>query len=271
MATDMYDDPQHEEAPKKKGMSGCLLGCLITFVILVVLAVLLAVIVARNWREWSATVSTQVIEQAIEATDLPEEEQSEVMEQVNRVADAFREKQISMEQLARIMEQLQQSPLIPSFVVSAIEEKYFNSSGLSDEEKSEARNTLNRFVQGMLQQKIAEDELDDVMSHVADRQPDGSWQLREQVSDDELRAMLEAAKAKADAAGIAEQVDEVDPSDELRRIIDQSMSDAAPAMPPADVPEVDLDPPGAAEPAETDSVDTVPENEADSAAEEQLN
>jgi hypothetical protein len=247
MATDMYDDQRQEEQPKKKGMSGCLWGCLIAFVVVVVLAVLIAVIVARNWREWTASLSTQVIQQAIEATDLPEAEQTEVMEQVHRVTDAFRENQLSMEQVQRIMLQLQESPLIPSFVVSAIDEKYLNGSGLSDEEKTEARNTLNRFVQGMIQQKIAEADVNEVMAHVADRQPDGSWQLREQVTDDQLRTMLEAAKAKADAAGIDEQVEEIDPSDELRRIIDQAMTGAAAVEEPAveapiDAESVDVEP-----------------------------
>ena len=63
------------------------------------------------------------------------------------------------------------------------------------------------------------------MVHVADRQPDGNWRLRQQVSDADLRAALTEAKAQADKAGIAEEPEEFDPSDEFQRIIDEALNE----------------------------------------------
>jgi hypothetical protein len=61
------------------------------------------------------------------------------------------------------------------------------------------------------------------MTHIADRQSNGSWELRPKVSDADLRDALAAAKADADEAGIAAQPENIDPADELKKIIDESM------------------------------------------------
>ena len=60
-------------------------------------------------------------------------------------------------------------------------------------------------------------------ARIADRQQDGSWRLRDRVSDDDLRDMLNAAQVAADAAAIEAEPEVVDPSDELRRIIDEAL------------------------------------------------
>jgi hypothetical protein len=75
----------------------------------------------------------------------------------------------------------------------------------------------------MVDGKIDEDGFDAVMKHVADRKRDNSWELRSRVSDAELRAALAEAKAQADAAGVPGEPPEVDPSDEVKRIIDEAL------------------------------------------------
>ena len=125
--------------------------------------------------------------------------------------------------LATIIQKVMQSPLMPTLVVGAVDKQYFASSGLSEDEKAEGRLTLKRFARGVIDKKIDDKGIDKVMSHIADRQSNGSWRLRPQVSDADLRAALAAAKAEADEAGIAAQPEKIDPSDELKKIIDESM------------------------------------------------
>jgi 2-hydroxychromene-2-carboxylate isomerase len=116
-----------------------------------------------------------------------------------------------------------ESPLMPLFVVMAIERNYFDHSKLSDEEKAEGRQSLKRFVRGAFDEKIKEPGIDSVMSHVADRRGDDRWHLRQSVSDEELRAALAEAKKQADEAGIPDAPENIDPSDEVKRIIDESL------------------------------------------------
>ena len=62
------------------------------------------------------------------------------------------------------------------------------------------------------------------MSHVADKEPNGEWRMRQQLSDADLRAALTEAKARADAANVAAEPEDVKPSVELKRIIDETLN-----------------------------------------------
>lgn len=236
MATDQTDTPLYDPQQQKRGGLGCLKGCLIALVVVIVLIVILVVVVWKNWRSWTAMGITQGVQTAMAESGLPDEEKAEVMEQVNRIADAIQDEQLTMEQMGQLGTRLMESPLIPSILVAGVESKYLDESGLSDEEKAETRVTLHRFIQGAMQEQIAQEEVDAVMAHVADLQPDGNWKLRDQVSDDELRAFISDAKTRADAAGVPEEVEEVDPSDELRKIIDGALAEPVDAMAPPMVP-----------------------------------
>jgi hypothetical protein len=213
----------------------CLIGCLVVFVILLVIAILFAFWVSRNWRNWAATAATEGIRQGISSSQLPAQEQQEIMVQVDRVAIAFREKTVSGEQLGKLAEKLIQSPLMSLMVTSTIDQHYFAKSGLSEEEKTEGRRTLQRFIRGSIDEKINEAGIDAAMAHVADRDAQGNWKLRETLSDDDLRAFLAEAKKQADAAGIPDQPADIDPSEEIKKIVDEAL--AAPGAEPQAAPQ----------------------------------
>jgi hypothetical protein len=217
---------QIEQPVRKRSLwQTCLIGCLGVFAVMLVLAVVGGIWVSRNWRGWFADFGSQAINQGIDSSDLPPQEKVEVKVQVERVAKAFRDGQISNEQASAIVKKLMESPLMPSFVVMAVERKYFDRSKLSDEEKAEGRQALKRFARGVFDDKIKDKGIDSVMAHVADRRPNGQWELRQAVSDEELRAALSEAKAQADAADIPPAPENIDPSDEVKRIIDESLNE----------------------------------------------
>jgi hypothetical protein len=181
--------------------------------------------ISQHWRGWFADIGSQVINQGIDASDLPPQEKVEVKAQVERVAKAFSAGQISNEQASAIVQKLMKSPLMPSIVVMAVEKRYFDRSGLSAEEKVQGRLSLQRFARGVFDEKIDQKGLDSVMVHVADRQGDNKWQLRQQVSDKDLRTAISEAKLRADEAGIPAAPENVDPSDEVKRIIDEALKE----------------------------------------------
>jgi hypothetical protein len=78
-----------------------------------------------------------------------------------------------------------------------------------------------------MDKKIGEPAIDAVMTHVAEKDSNGNWRMKKQVSDDELRAALKAAKRAADDADIPEQPVEFDASAEFKRIVDEAMNPAA--------------------------------------------
>lgn len=221
---------QIEVPEKKRSMwQTCLIGCLVMMAVLLLLALIAGFWVSRHWREWAADLGSQVIDQGIESSDLPQQEKVEVKQQVDRVATAFRAGQISNEQATRIFKKIMESPLMPMIVVMAVDKQYLDKSGLKAEEKAQGRLALERFARGVFDKKIDEKSVDSVMLHIADRQGPNSWKFRQHVSDDELRAAIAEAKAKADAAGIGDVPQNIDPSDEIKRIIDESMNENPPA------------------------------------------
>ena len=228
MASDRFEiEPTY---PEEKRGSGCLRGCLIAFVVVLALVLIAGLIVMKNWRGWVAGQMTVAIDAILESSDLPAQEQVEVKEQLLRVTDAFREGRISGEQFGEILQQLAESPLMASLVVTVAEAKYLSQSGLTEDEKVAARQNLSRFVLGINNGEIDKQVIDEVMPPIADRNADGGWELRNEVSDDQLREFLAGVKTKADEADIPVEVEEIDPSEQFRRIIDDVLGEVeAPA------------------------------------------
>jgi len=210
---------------KRSGWQTCLIGCLIVCVVLFVLVALVGFWVSRNWRNWTADFSEQVIRQGMAESQLDPQEQQEIMVQVDRVTQAFRAKAISGEQLGNLAEKLVQSPLFSLMMTTAIEKQYLAKSGLSAEEKAAGATSLQRFIRGAIDKKINEAGIDAAMTHVATRNPSGGeWQLKNELTDEELRAFFAEAKKQADEAGIPEQPEAIDPSEEVRKIVDEALA-----------------------------------------------
>lgn len=251
------------ETPQPRG-NGCLKGCLIVAALLLILAIISAWFVSQNWRGWAGTMVRSVLEQTLDDTSLPEEEKAEIQEQVDRVVTAFEEGRLTEAQIELLMNELAESPLAATVVAYSIEKKYFDTSGLSDEEKAEGRMTLRRCVRGWLDDVLTEEDADPVLSHIGTKDEAGNWELKDTVSDEELRAFLAAAKQLADDAEIPETVEEVDPSDEIKRIVDAALNpEAAEAADEAESTEAAEEP--AAEPTTEQEGDAAPTQESPAA------
>jgi hypothetical protein len=212
-------------APPRSRWSSCLTGCLIVFGIMLIVAIVLGIWISHNWRDRFADIGMQAFDQSIESANLPPQEKAEVKAQVERVEKAFREGQITNKQAFAIIDKLMKSPLMPSLLVAAVDKQYFDHSGLSNGEKLRGREALRRFASGAISGKINQQGIDAVLSHVAVRGSGNNWTFRQKVSDADLRAALTEAKTRADSAAIPEEAESVDPSDELKRIIDEALKE----------------------------------------------
>ena len=180
--------------------------------------------VSQKWRGWVGTVVETTLKESLDESSLPEAEKEEIQAQVQRVVAAFEERSLTEAQIDKLIRELAQSPLSASVIAFTIEKQYFDNSGLNDEEKEAGRMTLRRCVRGLFDGDLTEDDADSVLSHIGTRSPDGNWDFRDNVTDEELREFLADAKERADAAGVAETVEEVDPSDEVKRIVDSILN-----------------------------------------------
>jgi hypothetical protein len=242
------------EKPKRGWGRSCLVGCLWTSAVLAVLVAVLGVWVGRNWRGWVSSFGSQAMKETIKAANIPQQEKDELGVEIDRVATAFSEGDLSGEQVVEIMNMIMQSPLAGAIAVAVADAQYFEVSGLSEDEKAAGRVTLQRFTLGAIDGRIPEAKRDDVLALVGDKDRRGNWQLRDRVSDEELRAFLAKAQSEADAAGIEAQPPAVDLSDELKRIVDAAMANQGvmpEVMPEAEnerMPPAELEPPPEARP-----------------------
>jgi hypothetical protein len=226
MASDPRFDvlPNEGQAPKQRSKwATCLIGCLAVFGVIFLLVIIAVFWFSRNWRSLAANFGSDAMTQAVDASDLVPQEKADMKVQIDRVATAVRDNKITMEQFGTIFKKVQESPLMPLIVVMGVDKAYLTKSGLSEDEKMQGRIALKRFARGAIDKKIDKEGIDAVMSHVADRRPNGEWRMRQQLSDAELRAALAEAKARADTANVPAEPEDFKPSIELKRIIDEAM------------------------------------------------
>ncbi len=224
MVADKFEIEPEEEYRQERGcMGGCLKGCFMILLLMVALIAVLGYFASQNWRGWSVALANMVIDQTLEASNLPPQEQQEIRDELDRPLNALEDGTLSIEQFDELAHVILESPLMPSLPVSMIESHYFNQSTLTPEEKQAGALALRRFVRGVIDQQIEEAQIEAVVSHVADEQESGQWRFREKATDEELRRLIATAEQEADNAGVPAQVEAVDPSDEIRKIIDEVM------------------------------------------------
>ena len=204
-------------------MPGWLKGCLIALAVFIVIACLLVWWVARNMTRLITGLGVQAVEQVVDASDLPAAEKLEVKAELKRLSDAAENGEIGQAELQKLGQELVNSPLLSTFVIFAVEKQYFDNSGLTDEEKENGRVALRRVVHGAVNKQISQAQVDQLMNTIMVDPNAEQKQLKEKLTDEELRAFLEQAKTLADNAEVPEEVPEVDPSDELKRIIDAAV------------------------------------------------
>lgn len=213
-----YGAPQQASGCRNFAL-GC--GCAAGFLLLLMVGG--GVWIAMNWKAWAADFTKQVAADAVAKSTLPAEEKARILTRINSLADDFKAGKVSTQQLGHVMKQIAQSPLLPLGLVMAADEKYVKPSGLSGDDQDAARRTLQRLARGAFEKSIPENEVQEVMQRVMNRQPDGSQQLKERLTDDELKAFLEKAKEKADAASVPNEPFNVNIADEIEKAIDNAI------------------------------------------------
>ena len=140
-----------------------------------------------------------------------------------RVVDQYRSGKITLEDLGRILDELAKSPVMQNIMIYAIEKQYVDPSGLPDEEKQAARLTLQRILRGIHEKRIEEGELDAALDHLSAKTQDGQRQMKNRVTDEELRRFLAECRRVADRAGVPVEPFEIKISEEFRNAVERAM------------------------------------------------
>jgi hypothetical protein len=215
--------PPYPEPTRSNWVPACLVGCRLMFIVSVLLCAGTAWYAFSHAKRIASDFARQMIVNVVQESDLEAEEKEAIIAQVNRVVEQYQSGKITTEDLGRIMEELAESPLMGAILIKSVEAKYIDPSGLGEEEKVDARVTLQRVLRGLYEEQLDADDLQTAMDYVSYETPDGQRQLKDRVSDDELRAFLQECGLRADEAEVPDEPFEVRISEELKQAIDRAL------------------------------------------------
>jgi hypothetical protein len=221
MNIELTPEPPFEPPVKKSGGH----GCLIAIVVVLVLIGAGVFFVVANFRSLAARAISYVIATTIENSDLPVDQKQKLVARIDRLRDDFIAGKITDEQLKRIAEEIVDGPLMPVGMMLFINEKHVAPSGLSEQEKQEARLTLQRVARGLNEKKITTTKLDPAWRVISTTDSKGKRELKKSVTDAELRDFLKLAKKEADDAKIVDAPLDVDLAKELDEAIERAMAE----------------------------------------------
>lgn len=213
---------------KKNSWSGCLIGCLVVFGLCCVLCTGVGFYAYSNFSTWVTSAARQAVKAMLEDSDLPPQEQTDILAQFDRVADAYKDGQLTLQELGEAMQDLVESPLFGVVMLQAVETKYLDPSGLSEEEKSEAKRTIMRVVRGTIEERFSQQELETLTNQFLSnpqRTPDEQPRLKPSLTDEELRSLLADAKDLVDSKEIPDEDYEVKISKVVQDIVDDVLSE----------------------------------------------
>ena len=205
-------------------------GGLIALAVVVILAVAGGVYVMTQWRGWAAGAVTAGMRVAVEELDLSDDDQQRILARVDELAEDLKAKKVTVQQLGDVVTRISESPLVPAVAVYAVEKNYFEDSGLSAEEKTDARLQLQRLARGVYEERISLDEMQDAVDEIAVRSVEDdnvTFRDPESVDDDDLRRLVTEVKAAADEAEIPNEPFEIDIAGEFIKAIDEALGVAS--------------------------------------------
>lgn len=216
-----YPPPQ----PRRSIMGPCLIGCGITGVVGMLVCGGIVWYLVANAKNLATNMIAGVVKQSIEASEMRKEDKQEVIAQIDRVAEGFKQNKIDGQELGKIMEGIGNSPLMVVLVVYGTTHEFINRPGQDAAVKADAERTLQRIARGTAEGKISKNDLQEPFSKISQDsgEPNAPPQPKQQLTDEELKEFLAELKALADAKEIPDEPYELNVGKEIKRIVDEAV------------------------------------------------
>ncbi len=208
-----------------KSQSGMATAVLVSIMAIVVIFVAAGVYAVKNRQIWIAHGITAAMNAVINTSGIPSQEKSQVTEIIYQINQGYLSGEISTAELGLIFEGMAKCPALTIGLVTQFEQSYVAPSGLSSSEKLAADTDLNRLARGLSNGQISWEITETILAGISELGEDGKHHLKtsDEVSDEEIRAVLAAVKIAADEAGISENKVEIDISDEFKKSVEDAL------------------------------------------------
>ncbi len=214
-----------EPGQKSGGCRNIAIGCGIAVLVVVIIGGVAGWYIGRNIKSWSAQGIAAVLESGIREMQLPADQEQRLLAKVDYLKNEFIAGNITFEQLGEIGLRLSEGTFFQAGMIHLAETQYIQPSGLSDEEKVEGSLAMQRILRGFcVDETISDQDIEEVMIPITYEEPDGTRQLKDNLTDDELRTFIDLAEEKADAAGVPDEPYKVDLAAEFERAIDEVLA-----------------------------------------------
>ena len=208
-----------------QSQSGMATALLVAIIAIVVIFIAAGVYAVKNRQIWIAHGITAAMNAVINTSGIPSQEKSQVTELIYQINQGYLSGEISTAELGLIFEGMAKCPALTIGLVTQFEQSYVAPSGLSSSEKLAADTDLNRLARGLSNGQISWEITETILAGISELGEDGKHQLKtsDEVSDEEIRAVLAAVKIAADEAGISENKVEIDISDEFKKSVEDAL------------------------------------------------
>lgn len=208
---------------RRSQQGSALKGCLIALGVVVLVAIVLScaggIWLYFNWKWAFGSSFGAIAKQAVNETTLPDEQKKRINVQIDRVVESFVDGSLTEQKAQQLIERIANSPIVPYAISEAVKANYVQQSTLADEQKQMVIDQTQRLMRGVIDKKIDQGRLDQVLGVVSNKKQDGSLEVKQNLTDEELLKFAEEAKQAADDAGVADQVQEVDLAAEIEKIV----------------------------------------------------
>jgi len=185
----------------------------------------------------SETLATE-LQEAIRGASLPEEQKEPLVEQVERLKLAFQAGDVGFEQVVEFAEKLGDGPVFPAGAVIVAERALLAPAGLVGAELADAKLQLGRIARGAYEKDVDHDEVHAILRPIMkdgtskvrvgtdEHTFESDWEFEEAPTPEEVRQVVENARAMADEKGIPAEPFEVDLAAEVRKAVDELLGEA---------------------------------------------
>ncbi len=188
--------------------------------IFVLLAIAVGIFIALHFRTWAANAAQKVIMAVMDQSELPEDQKKAIISQADDLTTGFKEGRVTMQQIGQVGEKFGKSPLLQAALLMYSDVHYIEHSKLDEEAKKSASLNLQRVSRGVMEGKIGQGAVQDLMRPLMTTDPRGQQRLKPEITDQERAALLEAAKKMADEAKISSEPYQADFAGEFKKIVD---------------------------------------------------
>jgi hypothetical protein len=230
---DRFESEERDVVPEKKGLSGCAIaaiGCGVIVLLGMIAAGIAVWWVSQNFREFGTDFAVIMMKEGLKELDVPDDQRQRMHARIDEIGKQFKEGKLTDKQVTSIFENIMEGPLLPAGISLFVKRVYIRDSGLDEEEKAAAHLAIQRYSRGVIDQSIPDATQQAVLDRISTRDFQGNRQFKQLLTDDELRAFIDAAKKAADDAEVANDVPEINFADEFDKAIDEALGQVGGAV-----------------------------------------